>query len=397
MLVAETSIERKRIYLSDPYWTKERLVQLKKETTFICPICQTEVQLKVGETRIPHFAHLKSCPVQGEKESLYHMDGKLQLFNYLKQNDLSLQLEKYFPSIKQRTDLYIESATNRYCLEYQCAKISEEEMTIRTRGYQSIDLYPLWILGGLRLKRVKTFEYRFNNFIWRFLQTNTNDHPYLIAFCSKLKTFILLHSIVPFSKQMVFAETTLIRPEHLPFHQLVNPSSQKWNVQSFHKQWFIKRDRFREIPKVHLTKQEKMLQALLYEKFGISLSQIPAEAFIPLKNGWKLKDAVYVWQTLVLYCLSFIAKGESFHLQRVLWLVRQCGGLSCRLAERDEKFTVQTVVQSYLNKLADYGYLEKEGRDYYKQNQYDFFRTSQEALRKRDKQLESFYRVKRKV
>ncbi|WP_243385706.1 competence protein CoiA [Bacillus kexueae] len=394
MLVADSSEDKIRINLVDPRWTKEALMELKKTTSFICPSCRTPVQLKIGETRIPHFAHINTCSIQGEKESLYHMDGKIQLHDWLQNQGIKGELETYYPSIKQRADVVAEIDDETICFEFQCAKISEQEKLARTNGYEKEQLSVKWILGGNRVKRLKTYEYRFNHFVWDFIQLNSAGISYLLSYCSKLKAFILLDSIVPFSKQTIFANTTILPSSQLSFQQFLQPTNVSWEPVVFQKQWMMKRDRFRNVPKVHVSKKEKRLQALIYEQYGIPLTLVPSEAFIPLKEAWRLKEAVYVWQTIVLHALESISEGEVFHLQRVLWLMNRNVNFEHFTQEKD---IVQTVVQSYLNKLSTLGIIHKVKRNEYKKSNYSFFLSSYEAIQKRDKQMDTFFRQKRKV
>ncbi|WP_243291358.1 competence protein CoiA family protein [Bacillus sp. FJAT-47783] len=399
MLVAETS-DQEKIYLLDSNWTKDRLKQLKNNVQFRCPACQNPVQLKMGDTRIPHFAHLKSvsCSVDSENETLYHMEGKMQLFRWLKNQGISCELETYFPSIKQRADLFLSSQTEKYAIEYQCSKIPYSLMKSRTEGYENESMIPIWILGGNRLKRVKTFEFRFNEFLWLFIRFTSKGKPFMIFYCSKLKHFMILETIVPFSKQTVFANIKLFHPFDISFQDCLNPKQVEWNISTYQKQWFLKLQRYRQTPKVHLNKQEKVLQSMLYETYGIPLTHIPSEAFIPLPNGWKIDEAVYVWQAVILYAISTIPLKETFHLQRVLWLIkRHFGSLSVRVNRFHSPFLVQEVVQSYLDRLVKLETVEKIGRDSYQRVKEQLFTNNLEEILSRDRALEVVFRLKRKV
>ena len=63
--------------------------------------------MKLGSQRIEHFAHQKDsqCTESYERESDYHINGKLQLFQWLEMQNLSPVLEPYYQSIRQRPDI----------------------------------------------------------------------------------------------------------------------------------------------------------------------------------------------------------------------------------------------------------------------------------------------------
>ena len=101
------------------------LQKLRDKENFFCRSCSERVILKLGTKRIFHFAHEKgaSCTEEFERESEYHMSGKLKLFQWLTDQGISAELECYFPAIKQRADIAFQFEGKTYCLEYQCSKI----------------------------------------------------------------------------------------------------------------------------------------------------------------------------------------------------------------------------------------------------------------------------------
>lgn len=64
---------------------RQRREQLK-QTRFFCPVCAEELDVKLGSQKAPHFAHKqnKSCTIDIEPESAYHLEGKRQLYVWLK-------------------------------------------------------------------------------------------------------------------------------------------------------------------------------------------------------------------------------------------------------------------------------------------------------------------------
>ncbi|MGE6769961.1 competence protein CoiA, partial [Bacillus velezensis] len=87
-------------------YSKEKAAELRKKSWF-CPVCKSELDIKLGREKLPHFAHKKSrlCPGESEPESEYHLEGKRQLFLWLKTQGCSVSLEPYLTSAGQRPDL----------------------------------------------------------------------------------------------------------------------------------------------------------------------------------------------------------------------------------------------------------------------------------------------------
>ncbi len=116
---------------------KKRFCTLRNKEEFICPVCGEEVTLKLGNQRIFHFAHKKvgTCRDFYERESVYHMDGKRQLYQWLVQQKIPSILEYYDREIEQRPDVMFVYQGKKYALEYQCSTISETVFMKRTRSY----------------------------------------------------------------------------------------------------------------------------------------------------------------------------------------------------------------------------------------------------------------------
>lgn len=106
---------------------KDELKVLRSIPTY-CPECKGRVILKMGEKKITHFAHERKewCKANGEAESSYHLQGKLQLYEKLLQLKLEPQLEPYYSEIKQRADISFIWNNKKYVIEYQCAVISPQ-------------------------------------------------------------------------------------------------------------------------------------------------------------------------------------------------------------------------------------------------------------------------------
>ena len=81
-----------------------------KELTgkYFCPSCKSELFIKNGEIKMPHFAHksLKACDLWLENESEQHLGLKKALYQWFKKTD-KVEIEAYIPEFKQRPDLLV--------------------------------------------------------------------------------------------------------------------------------------------------------------------------------------------------------------------------------------------------------------------------------------------------
>ena len=98
MLVA--MMDNKYISLTSDY-SREQLLKLRKQRNFICPQCKSELQLKVGKVKTPHFAHFRDANCQNlfsEGESETHLLGKLALHDFLKRENKFKTRTSYYSS-----------------------------------------------------------------------------------------------------------------------------------------------------------------------------------------------------------------------------------------------------------------------------------------------------------
>lgn len=128
---------------------KTNAKQADRKMTYICPVCKEKVILKRGKINVPHYAHRQDsqCRSNLEGESLEHMKGKYDLYEWLLRLGLMAELEVYLPAINQRADILFQWKSQYYAIEYQCSAIPPKEVINRTLGYQSIDIKPIWVAG----------------------------------------------------------------------------------------------------------------------------------------------------------------------------------------------------------------------------------------------------------
>ena len=117
-----------------------------KKDSFVCPVCGEPVQLKTGQIRIPHFAHLVQgqCVESLEIETQEHLALKKELAQWCADSGLSYQLEVYLPEVKQRPDLLV----GKLAVEIQCSPLKLSSMAKRSKNYLAHGYQPVWICGS---------------------------------------------------------------------------------------------------------------------------------------------------------------------------------------------------------------------------------------------------------
>lgn len=291
---------------------RSELLLLKKEPHY-CPCCEEKLILKLGSKRIQHFAHLPHsiCQFDHERETLYHLQGKLDLYRWLQQQQVDPVLEAYLPTIRQRPDILFAYKGKTYCLEFQCSPISDEVFQQRTSGYLSLGMTPLWILGGEQVKR-SGMQFRLSPFHTNFVRLNRREQWFLSSYCPNAKQFIQLLDLHPCSPQSFFGHLLLTSPTHLTIAEWLNPTTVHRLPM---RQWRNGLQRVKETiiryPKGH----QHFLQELYKHRLHPLL--LPGWIGIPLQSNFYLETAPFIWQTyLFIDLLVGKRKGSVITLKR---------------------------------------------------------------------------------
>ena len=122
---------------------------LCKADDYQCPSCKSPVHLKVGAIMRPHFGHYQNanCDVFSEGETAEHIQGKLQLKQWLEDQEIPVELEAYLPGLRQRPDLLATIDNRKIALEFQCSQIPIYKIAERTQGYLNNGYEVIWVLG----------------------------------------------------------------------------------------------------------------------------------------------------------------------------------------------------------------------------------------------------------
>ena len=116
-----------------------------KKQDYYCPACGTSVRLRKGKNVRTHFAHtsIKQCDYYYENESLEHLENKVALFNWAR-NDALVEMEYPIQELKQIADILINK---QLAIEVQCSPLSSKLLQERSNGYRNSGIQVLWLLG----------------------------------------------------------------------------------------------------------------------------------------------------------------------------------------------------------------------------------------------------------
>ncbi len=283
------------IFCLFPRHSRKVLQEKRKSEEFYCPECKEKVVMKLGMQRIEHFSHQKgsSCTESYERESNYHINGKLQLYQWLETQKLSPVLEPYYPSIRQRPDVGFTDHLKSYALEFQCSAIPLELMEKRTKQYRKIQATVLWILGGKHIKQKGERKVALTNFDYYFLSKNSTGSWYLPAYCPASKIFIILHNLIPISTKNAFAHLSIIPLHQFTLERLFAKTSQlpfnstEWKREIQYQKLNIQMRGFRQH---HLLLKELYLS-------GLNITLLPPFIGFPVPNAVLVESAPLIWQT----------------------------------------------------------------------------------------------------
>ncbi|WP_462408990.1 competence protein CoiA [Neobacillus sp. Marseille-QA0830] len=295
MLTAKTK-SGKSLSLGLEY-KKEKLLELRDKEEFLCPICGEEVTLKLGEQRIFHFAHKKgtACSLTLEGETVRHMEGKRQLYQWLFRQRIPCMLEYYDREIQQRPDIMFQYNGRKYALEYQCSTIAEKDFIKRTTSYLDHDYVPLWILSSDRLKQDNGHFITLSSFNFLFLRSSSSGNLYIPAYCPENQLFHFVSSITPYSIKNAFASHSFYTLEKLQLNGLLEPRPIIYCHPGI-SQWLKTLERTKLTWSVHADACSSPFLSELYRQ-GLNLFLLPPEIGLPVPHALLIQTPPLIWQT----------------------------------------------------------------------------------------------------
>ncbi|UII57025.1 competence protein CoiA [Cytobacillus spongiae] len=338
-----------------------QLTELKRQESFHCPVCGGALYLKIGRKKIPHFAHQKAtnCLEHFERESEYHMLGKLQLFDALEQTGVKPTLEPYFHTIKQRPDICFSYGTKLYAVEFQCSTIPEEIFIKRTEQYQQQGITPVWILGGNRLKRKSANTVSLSGFDYLFLSDRGDFHiPY---YCPSTTRLIFLQNPHPISTTKALLSLSIYALSALTVLKIVSHIHQPSPLENSWREMVEKYKR--EYSYFQGRRKDPILMELYQNHLPFHL--LPAVIGLPVTFAFFIETSPIVWQAyLYLDVFQHRLKGQIVTFQQAYQ------SFKIRVRKRQIRLRVlplvmegnaSLAVMDYLCLICELGYLKKVG------------------------------------
>lgn len=305
--------------------TKSEIARLKEEKqTFYCPVCNQPVMMKAGSQVIPHFAHHSNtkCPSNEGGEGMYHSQGKLLLYRWLKSQGLNVSLEPYLPQIHQRPDLMIHINGKWIAMEYQCARISKEEIHLRNEGYRKAGIFPIWLMGANRLSRQTAIHFRTEQMTLQLMHQFSPYAPVVIYyFCPYTLYLIQLHDVYVVHTSRSIAKIRTNRLNRLTFKDLFLPYS--FSKQEIFSIWRNEKKHFRLKRREKAYGSELAWRKWLYEKHT-HLEFLPSVIHLPISSQYRMKTPLWNWQSRIcLHVIDPLPIGATFTLKTCERLLKQ--------------------------------------------------------------------------
>lgn len=361
MLTAVTESGLK-VCLADVH-DKVKLQSYRKQEHFLCPSCNQRVMMKIGEKRIYHFAHMRGseCEHSYERESVYHLEGKKQLYHWLQKLGYSPVLEQYDPVIQQRPDITFIKNRKKYAVEYQCSTIPADLFKKRNEAYLSQNYQPLWILGGNNFKRKGENTISLSGFDFLFYKSE----EFIPFYCSKQLRFILATDIYPISPQTAYANFTFTQPEKMSLDLLLNPKKKApVNIRTWCK--LLQKVRL-NICMYHSPREDRFLKTLYHNRLNPYL--LPPIVGIPVQSSVIIETSTLIWQAYVFLDSIHNKKlGQTIYSRGVIEaFYRRCNLKEVMTREIPSLFgsKVYQPVIDYLEVLTKLGVLKKTSENNY--------------------------------
>ncbi|KOY82422.1 hypothetical protein I6G82_14750 [Lysinibacillus macroides] len=303
MLIAYT--DQQQLFL--PYqYTRETLQRYRRQIKFLCPQCLEPVQLKMGHYNIPHFAHLAKNQCDqffAEGESKLHLQGKIQLFEWLQKLGHKVELEPFLNTLSQRPDLLVTIADNRFAFEFQCSAISHEKWQQRTTGYEKHHIQPVWLFQTPSQKQTINgiSKLKISPLLQKALISTKTEFPYLITYNALTAKFIYWTNLLH-----VHGHTFIGKVQEIPLAKQCFPFYQPTCItqQEFQQYWQLYKDACRQFAYGRLLYSKKGVQdpflRYCYE-LQLSPSAIPLFIGIPVKEGAAIPLCASEWQIMLLH------------------------------------------------------------------------------------------------
>ncbi|WP_433748958.1 competence protein CoiA [Falsibacillus pallidus] len=359
---------------------KDEIERIRRTQKFYCPHCGDSLLIKAGSINIPHFAHKNqsACSSFSESESIHHLNGKLDIFEWLKKSyPESVELEPYLEEIGQRPDILLAVEGQNYAIEYQCSSIPATVIQTRTKGYLAMNIKPIWIMGDAPIRKGKdgkTSIYKLSPFQWSFAQSSSSGSPLLLSYSPENKIMGQLSKFFPLTPSKTFA-APIISPLYKlnPSQILLNPAD--CFTQYPIKRWMDEKNKWMQ-QRVHYSRWKKDHFLLTIYQNGLNPFLLAPQIGLPVSYMYSVSSHPLEWQLYIWTDTLNHDKGKIIDMDRCLQNVQKRirkGDIKKRpLPLLSHDFT-DRMVSSYLHLLVRTGHLKMCGKNKFRLvNEFNF-------------------------
>lgn len=304
MLIAYT--DKQQLFISYQH-SRQALRQFRQQLQFFCPQCQQPVQLKIGKLNIPHFAHItKNCHHRfAEGESELHLQGKIQLFEWLQARGHRVKLEPFLRTLSQRPDLLMQGEHQQIAIEYQCSAITKENWQRRTAGYEKHNIQALWLFQTPQKKYTTNAiqKIRISPIHQNAIAYSSNNVPYLVTYDARAAKFNYWTNLLYVHGHTFIAKVLSIplSKQQFPFYEPKPITHESFTI---YKEIYIRlcqRYVMQKLLRSRKGVQDRFLRSCYEQNF--SLNALPQYIGIPVKNARAIPMFAIEWQAILLnYC-----------------------------------------------------------------------------------------------
>ena len=259
--------------------------QLEENENYFCPHCHQTVILRKTKHGVCYFVHQLKKQSTGETSA--HQNGKLALFLWCSPY-CQADIESYIEHTKQRADVLVTLKQAQIALEYQCSKISIEELKSRNQLYATQQIIPCWIFGKRFLKMK-----RLNDLLKEAMRYHPKLGNYLLFLVDEQ---LILHTHIQQKNQN--SEYTYATQQYTL--STVQPISfLKGILQSSKARVYRSKKSTRSItPKeilLHTSVENRLFLAFLYQR-QLNVEQLPTTCLSYPKYSTSFKTPNYIWK-----------------------------------------------------------------------------------------------------
>lgn len=284
--------------------TREALQHYRRHSKFYCPQCQQPVQLKIGTVNIPHFAHIANQVCEqlfAEGESMLHLQGKIQLFEWLKKLGHTVELEPFIKRLSQRPDILVIKEHQQIAIEFQCSTLSHEKWQLRTAGYENIHIQALWLFQTPQknLASQDILKITVPPIMQNAIKYSSKGLPYLLTYDAHSAKFNYWTNLL-----YVHGYTFIAKVQYLPINKQQFPFYVPMPItrEEFHCYWqlykrFCAQYVFQRLLRSKKGVQDSFLRSC-YE-LCFSLETMPLYVGLPVKHAESIPIFSIEWQTIL--------------------------------------------------------------------------------------------------